>query len=272
VPFLLVAGAVFLLASFAFLPKLASEKKPGRRAGGTGSGRRAGVAGNPVAWKEKVSAMKPRTVWFALCLIQAVLLGVYLAVAGYFTGRPLPRSAVTDVLTVILCGYGGFFAADLFGSAARSFARERRQGTLDLLVLSTLTDAEIILGKLWGALRPRLPWLVGCVIVLALVLGRVDPLAAPYFGSPPAVVAGFLSLLFAFACVALYASLCLRGAFALGVTGVAVLLWHVMARPYAGYAVVLHLVIAYVFLAKLFNRLKQVSRREHAWAAAETAL
>ena len=70
----------------------------------------------------------------------------------------------------------------------RTYAEEKRSGTIELLLTAPVTDVEIILGKFLGALGLFAGLLAVTVLYVALLFGLGDPEWRP-------VLAGYLGLL-----------------------------------------------------------------------------
>lgn len=68
----------------------------------------------------------------------------------------------------------------------RSYSEEKRSGTIELLLTSPLTDAEIIFGKYLGAIGMYLAWLLITALYVAILFNygnpEVKPLLAGYLG------------------------------------------------------------------------------------------
>jgi ABC-type transport system involved in multi-copper enzyme maturation permease subunit len=116
------------------------------------------VWANPVMWREG----RPRA-WGATATPMLVTWGL-LMLATFQTGWWLFPGGVLAI------GAGNVAAAVLFAAwlGARSVAEERRRGTLEVLVASTLPPARIVSGKLAGALLPTVALLVPGLPLLAI--------------------------------------------------------------------------------------------------------
>jgi ABC-2 type transport system permease protein len=75
----------------------------------------------------------------------------------------------------------------------RSYAEEKRSGTIELLLTSPITDVEITLGKFFGAVGVYAGLLLVSTIPVAILFGLGDPEWKP-------VAAGYLGLLLLGSC------------------------------------------------------------------------
>jgi len=178
----------------------------GDRPGPTGGGEAAGPvatpgrsraaaigSGNPVFWRETSTAAYGR----AIHLVRAAWLTIFLAAAWSVwqesaTADPDALSAAVAVVPVVLAT---LVAVATLG--VTSITNERDRGTFDLLLVSDLTPAEIVWGKLLGILvvareMVLLPVLAG--LALAAV-GLATAEQAVYLSLGMAVLVGFSAIL-----------------------------------------------------------------------------
>ena len=107
---------------------------------------------NPIGWLEQRTWSGRLVSWAWL----AVLISVYSTI---LTDRYFQRSS--DHIQSILAW---FLAGSMAMGAAGSFRRERETGVLELLLVSPLTESEIIFGRLrglWGQFAPAVGMLLG---------------------------------------------------------------------------------------------------------------
>jgi ABC-type transport system involved in multi-copper enzyme maturation permease subunit len=115
----------------------------------------------------------------ALGLLWTLGVTAWLATGGVGGEPTLGQTArfgllLFQLFTVVALTLVAFFAAL---SAASTVAREKDRRTFVLLLLTDMTDAEIVLGKLLGSLLPIALTLLGMLPVLALLLllGGINP-------------------------------------------------------------------------------------------------
>jgi ABC-2 type transport system permease protein len=148
-----------------------------------------GYYGSPVAW---------------------VLMGFFAVVFGYFFnvylnffveqamrggqfGAPPPTHVNTDMIRPLLGNASVLVLFMLPMITMRSYAEEKRSGTIELLLTSPVTDVEITLGKFFGAVGVYAGLLLVSMIPVAILFGLGDPEWKP-------VAAGYLGLLLLGSC------------------------------------------------------------------------
>jgi ABC-2 type transport system permease protein len=148
-----------------------------------------GYYGSPVAW---------------------VLMGFFAVVFGYFFnvylnffveqgmrggqfGAPPPTHVNTDMIRPLLGNASVLVLFMLPMITMRSYAEEKRSGTIELLLTSPVTDVEITLGKFFGAVGVYKGLLLVSMIPVAILFGLGTPEWKP-------IVAGYLGLLLLGSC------------------------------------------------------------------------
>lgn len=141
---------------------------------------------------------------YGLMAFFAVLSGYILYVAtlyfirqgmqGQMMGRPMPMDMNEQVIRPLLMNIGVFQLFLVPMITMRVFAEEKRQGTMELLATSPVTDWEIIVGKYLGALI-----MFGCLLLVVLV----EVLILSIWGWPDfkPVLSGFLGMLLQGGCL-----------------------------------------------------------------------
>jgi len=129
---------------------------------------------NPIIWREAVPKRLRRASPLArLFLGAAAVLVPFLAAAAWSVRA---REYAYVLAYVLAFTWAGAAVVLALSQNSRSIVQERIQGTWDMLVLSRLRPAEIVLGKLLAALLPL--WTVGFIILptcLLLVLVSDPP-------------------------------------------------------------------------------------------------
>jgi ABC-type transport system involved in multi-copper enzyme maturation permease subunit len=129
---------------------------------------------NPIIWREAVPKRLRRASPLArLFLGVAAVLVPFLAAAAWSVRA---REYAYVLAYVLAFTWAGATVVLALTQNSRSIVQERIQGTWDMLVLSRLRPAEIVLGKLLAALLPL--WAVGFIILptcLLLVLVSDPP-------------------------------------------------------------------------------------------------
>jgi ABC-type transport system involved in multi-copper enzyme maturation permease subunit len=159
-----------------------------------------GVGNRPVLWKELNVEFGHRSqVWWsflvfvAACwLLLVAAVGVCVAVAEH-TAMPWERGKLDAWFLV--AGQAVAFLAFVAVAvrAAGAWSRERERRTLDDLLVSDLTNAELTLGKWWGSIWSlRGVWVyLGAVLCLSVMCGRMKPWPAVLLGIGWMVYAAF---------------------------------------------------------------------------------
>jgi ABC-type transport system involved in multi-copper enzyme maturation permease subunit len=127
------------------------------------------VTGNPIAWRERVTrhrnigSLLGRWGFVAVCMLTLIILS-----SLYFTRSLSPESFRTAILYLV-CGellIVTFFAITMSASA---IAKEREDGSLDLLLTTSITPKMYLGGKLRGLVLHILPMvLVPCVTMMVV--------------------------------------------------------------------------------------------------------
>ena len=149
-----------------------------------------GYYGSPVAW---------------------VLMGFFAVVFGYFFvvyldffirqsmggggqfGQPQPVHVNTDMIRNLLGNANVILLFMLPMITMRSFAEEKRSGTIELLLTSPLSDVEITLGKFFGAVCIYAGLLAVTLVPIAILFGLGEPEWKP-------VATGYVGLLLLGSC------------------------------------------------------------------------
>ncbi len=107
---------------------------------------------------------------------------------GQFGAPPQPMNINQDLLRPVLQNVTVLLLFVLPAMTMRSYAEERRSGTIELLLTSPLSDLQIVLGKFFGALTLY-------AVMLAVTLIHIGVLFI--YGSPEwkPIVASYLGLL-----------------------------------------------------------------------------
>jgi ABC-2 type transport system permease protein len=132
----------------------------------------------------------------------------------------------------------------------RSFAEERRTGTMELLLTSPISTAQLVLGKFLG---------IACFVSLMVATTMVYGLILSLYGNPeiPVMLAGYAGLLllaFTLVAIGLFASSLTENQIIAAVTGlVAMLLLFIIAWPANAAGDVLGPVLEYLSVMEHFD-------------------
>ena len=267
--FNLALGLPFLALACRLVPRLAFDDAKDRPSARRLSRRSAPLRGGPVAWREGVSSMRPRTAWlFCILTVTGGMIGAALLRGSRFLGIPRDIGIVPLSLYSAWAVSAGVSAIWITTACATSFGTEKRSRALELLALTSLSESEIVLGKLWAPFKACLPWLVALCLAVGLlaVTSEVNP------GHGFLAITVTVSAVFGPACLALYLSLRYARFIAIGLTALICIPWMLGASASAvsaggaAFFILANLALAYVALGKLMHRLRQVSAGEKAWS------
>lgn len=186
------------------------------------------AAGNPVLWKDLHTAYGGTTHAVLSALLLACGITVVTAAIAILAGANDPAEAGLVGLTAASVASVGVFSLVCLLRSARAFNSETRGHTMDLLLLSNLTDGEIVKGKIWAILRSTFPWLF-CAVLTGLL-----PMIA--WGGPEGVLvpicltASWTTEVLAFSCMALYLSLSFGTPAVIGICGGMFMVWNVLVK------------------------------------------
>lgn len=113
--------------------------------------------------------------------------------AGAFGGPPPSLHVNTDMIRPLLGNASVLVLFVLPMLTMRSYAEEKRSGTIELLLTSPLTDVEITLGKFLGAVGVYAALLLVTFVSILILFGLGDPEWLP-------ILSGYLGLLLLGAC------------------------------------------------------------------------
>ncbi len=199
--FLGVTGAIVLVANAIAIrwvrPWNLVQEPVRRRAAGAAHAIRT-IRGNPVFWKETCTAAHGRTIVLVrlawLLLFAAAVHGLWREVRS---DRP---DAAAAAIAVVPMAIASLLAVATLG--VTSITTERDRGCFDLLLVSDLTPAEIVWGKLAGVLVVAREIVILPLVAAAAVAGRI---ATPEHAVE--LVVGLAVLVFFCAVLGLYVGL-----------------------------------------------------------------
>jgi ABC-type Na+ efflux pump permease subunit len=192
VVFHLVATGVFLAWASARLRPVAAEQgegpPPPKSTGLMRPPPRPPVTDRPVLWKgmyfdarqtRSMLGARIARIVFVLSFLPTIIVIVETAISGDWRGLPtiMNASIIRGLCTAVLCGVLVMIAAN----TSAAFAVERRKKTLDELLLTDLSNEEILGQKWWASIvviRWALVW-VGVHWLIGLVARALHPLAVP---------------------------------------------------------------------------------------------
>lgn len=203
------------------------------------------VSGNPVAWRETFFVQGgPRSAWGKFALgIGSLMVMVALMGWALHSGRntrldwndeiATPALMVTLWVSLIVWGISSIHD---FGN---TFSRERRTRTLELLLTTTLTDDEIVWGKVRATLQASVPWMTGVLVAgFGLLVLQAHAVLSMSFDDlvKIALTLGteFFSMWFGYSALALLISLRFRRNVALAVCLLTFGVWNTLVRGAIG--------------------------------------
>jgi hypothetical protein len=152
----------------------------------------------PVLWKEMYCEAKPRQRWLAVFFSRWFFVASFLPAWAFFVFMIETRYDSLSAGALWLLRYVGTFVVGLLClrvalHAARSVGGERDRQTLDSLLTTQLTPAEIVRDKWWGGLLTG-RWVFGWLVLhwcLGVLVFAVNPLMVPVLAVETLVFAAF---------------------------------------------------------------------------------
>jgi ABC-2 type transport system permease protein len=145
--------------------------------------------GSPVAWV----LMGFFAIMFGFFFVRFLAFFVQQGMGGQFGGPPPPTNVNNDMIRPLLQNASVLLLFMLPMVTMRAFSEEKRSGTIELLLTSPLTDAEIMLGKFFGAIGAYLGLLAVTAIYIAVLFALGSPALKP-------ILSGYLGLFLLGAC------------------------------------------------------------------------
>lgn len=135
------------------------------------------VTGNPIAWRERVTrhrnlgGIASRWGFVSFCLLALVIL-----VTLYTTGG-ISADGFRGSILILVCGELLIVTFSAIAVSASTIAKEREDGSLDLLLTTSITPTIYLHGKVRGLVMHLLPMaLVPCITMIAIgLLVLIDP-------------------------------------------------------------------------------------------------
>lgn len=188
-----------------------------------------GISGNPVAWKDFQFWHGGARSTVLKFLVSTVLVALIVVIAMLKTG-PYNRGEIPrTTLFVVFVFSVAIFWMGCVSHLGMCFNKERKGRALEILLSTGLSDREIILGKIWGAMLSVMPWLICSAVCGILIAARFGD--EKHFGEGAvAFLAEASSLWFGYSALALWLSLRYRKNVAFGVCILLVMLWNTIGR------------------------------------------
>jgi ABC-type transport system involved in multi-copper enzyme maturation permease subunit len=186
------------------------------------------ITGNPVAWKDfHFWHGGARATWFKF---GGSAIGVLLIVGlvGWKVGSRW--SEIGQSLFITMCIFSfGVFALGSVSNAGMAFNRERKSRAMDILLTTSLSDREIVMGKIKAVALSLLPWIISsvvCFFALIFVYGW----ERGFWTGFTYVVMESVSMWFGMTSLALWTSLRYRKNMAFPVCVAVFMLWNTLGR------------------------------------------
>ena len=139
--------------------------------------------GSPVAWV----LMGFFAIIFARFFLVSLVYFVQQSMGGQF-GAPPPTNVNNDMIRPLLQNASVLLLFMLPMITMRTFSEEKRAGTIELLLTSPVTDAEIMFGKFFGAVGASIGFLAVTFLYVAIMFTLGTPAVRP-------ILSGYLGLL-----------------------------------------------------------------------------
>lgn len=186
------------------------------------------ITGNPVAWKDfhywhgggRATGLK---FGISLSVILLIVLLVNLKLESSL-------KTIFESWFITVCIYSfGIFSLGSISHFGMMFHRERKSQALEILLTTSMTDEEIVLGKIRAVFLSLMPWLISSVVCLVTLMLRYGDKSEFW----EAFTYGFLewgAMWFGLSAVAMWVSLRYRKNQAMPVCIVIFMLWNTLGR------------------------------------------
>ena len=198
------------------------------------------VSGNPVTFSEfYLRHGGHRATWLKFALSVSILPCLILFIA-YRIPEFGTREAWHTVFFTVFLVSAGVVALGGVSHCAAAFTREKRDGAMEPLLLTSLTDGEVVRGKLKAVLLSLLPWILCAAVCAVVALARFRD-EDGFWTVSVTLCVEFLAMLFGYGALALLLSLRFKKNIGFGVCFLVFMLWNSLVRGF--------LVAATVFLS-----------------------
>lgn len=188
-------------------------------------------SGNPLAWKDFYYVYGGhRANWLGM-LTLVFLLAATIGMVVYGNRHMTISDGVESLMSTLpfVCMFvTGLVSLGRFGLA---FTREMKHRSVEMLLVTDLTDSELVLGKLWAVMKSLIPWFV-CLAVSSMVLvaAEMDLRKRSDIESLIAISGEALAMWFGYSSLALLLSLLFRKAVAPGICILLFILYNTLWR------------------------------------------
>jgi ABC-type transport system involved in multi-copper enzyme maturation permease subunit len=234
----MLLGLPFLIATYILLPKKAISKeklsikqtlieKMREHARLKNLIRRPKLKGNPVAWRELTftygGGQNRASRMFVMILggLTLVLMGVLLA-TGYDRNMAQGLAMNFGILCLTI------FILSTVTQASGAFYGDRTNRTLEVLLTTSLSERDIVIGKGLAIYKASLPWMIGTLSGAAMWF--LATLPDVYAWIVWIVLAALLSVWFSFCSMAMWLSIKFKRAAALTISVVVFIAWSVFGQ------------------------------------------
>jgi len=233
------------------------------------------IKGNPVAWKDIYYGYGgKRAIWMKFLLSCTVIATIVMCICLH------ERQSWRDIRDMLHYLFFFLFAAVVgLGSLSGfgvAFNRERKSRAVDVLLTTSLTDREIVWGKIEAVMMSLSPWLIGLLTCCFISIAKSGHRS--WFWEGASVVAfEYVSMWFGYSCLALWLSVRYRRNVAFPVCMLCIVLYNSLGRMIvmsAGafslepemiviFDVFVQVAFGVVFLGMVFSDVRRMALRDH---------
>jgi ABC-type transport system involved in multi-copper enzyme maturation permease subunit len=230
------------------------------------------ITGNPVTWKDLHfyhGGMKATWLKF---FISVGVIALIIVLIGLKVERMSAKDMWETMLFVVLMFCAAVFGLGSLSHFGMTFNREKKSRAMEILLTTSLSDGEIVLGKMKAALLSLLPWLVGTVFFAVIVTAKFSH-EHDFRNVASAITAEYMSMWFGYSCLAFWLSLRYKKNIAFGVCVLLFLMWNTFGRfmmlssflsnaeemTIVALDVAVHMVLGVVCLSRVFRSLRRLA-------------
>ena len=187
------------------------------------------ISGNPVTWKDFTYGHGGRRATWLKFAVSTVVIGLIPLIVCMRVSSADQEETFNAVVYTLLMFSAAVFALGSVSHCGMAFNGEKKSRAMEILLTTTLTDGEIIIGKTRAVLLSLLPWLI-CMLVCALLVVLIHGDEKHFWEGASAVGFEYLSMWFGYSCLALWISLRYRKNLAFPICILVFLLWNTLGR------------------------------------------
>ena len=227
-------GLPFLLVTYSLLPRKAFGKKSHaqkinlftRKPIAEKTSKTPRLRGNPVAWREYYFSYGGKVNSHTRNLLAILFLAVICVGVSFVFDMDATDFVIPVIVFSSICF--GIFVLGTVAQASGAFYTDRTGRTLEVLLTTSLSERDIVVGKGVAICKAAAPWmigaLIGCFVWFFIIITRPE---AWYIWIGLAAV---LSIWFSFCCMAMWLSIKFKRAVALVISIIVFVVWSLFGQ------------------------------------------